>query len=361
MKGALRRVFKEVYMSALSLCCRLLGLKKKNLPSDIKTIGILFLPKLGIGDLVMLSPVIQNIQKQFPDAHVTLLTWIPSIVSFDGVHVEKYDASKKNTYQFDLVVSPALNLRHFRFIFQSKFWVGYFARNSVQGNIRFAQYTFRPRKDHYLSQGIELLRALKWNSEYAYPSIATERPDVFASLDLEGKKYLVLSIFSKWLDRQWPMEKFAAVVRETIDVGGFDKVVLIGDSSEHDKAAAERFVGLLQLPEGVIANATGMTSLSESAYLIEKSALFVGLDSGPSHLAYGLAPRSVVLFVTVDPRLRVPKMAEGRRIIAVYPDPPPVNSLFTGHGPVPTRVVKEYVDSISVQQVMKGIRHILTP
>jgi lipopolysaccharide heptosyltransferase II len=90
--------------------------------------------------------------------------------------------------------------------------------------------------------------------------------------------------------KQWAPERFAAVADELVQ--RFDAhVVLVGGAADLDlcEAVAER------APRNVIV-AAGQTSLKETAALIELSAVFVGNDSCPLHIAAAVNTPAVGIF-----------------------------------------------------------------
>lgn len=346
----------------------LYSFKKKTL-REVNTIGILFLPPLGIGDLVMLSPAIQYIKNIFPQATISIVTWVPSIINFEGIEVVNY--KKLKSKNFDLVISPALNLRHLEYILKSRYWFGYFTKSVSQSNFSKEKCYYDLRNEHYLHRALRLVALLSrftksqfnlnllQENNLAYPKIKQDQPAFFDSR-LAGSEYFVLGALSKWPDRQWPVEKFAEVVSLILDKKLADKLVIIGDSSKENIDLAKTYMGLLDKFGHRVVNLTGVTTLPQTAYILARSKFYLGLDSGPSHLAYLLAPKSVSIFITVDPKLRLPFLFNsGDRLSAVYLNPAPPVSLYNGLGPVRVNEVKKYLPRITVGQVMKAIQDLL--
>jgi len=339
---------------------------KKEL-KDVKTVGILFLPILGIGDLVMLSPIIQQIKKIFPSSKILLITWAPNLIEFQDIEFVNHTDFKKNKTKFDLLISPTLNLRHIRFIFSARYWIGYFTKAKLQSNFKAKYFRYDLRNEHYIWRGIYLLKALDEqlgkemenkvkNKEISYPLISCEKPLYYEQEKLDKNRYLAVAIFSKWEDRQWSLKKYAQVIKNIYQRDYVDKIVLLGDASAQNKGMAKKLIKNIQLPMEVVLDTTGKNSLQNTSYIIKNSTLFLGADSGPSHIAYLLAPRSVVLFVTVDPVLRVPLTAPAKRLIkSVYPDPPPKQSLYNGLAPVPLQITRKYLEGIKVDNVLEQV------
>ena len=90
-----------------------------------------------------------------------------------------------------------------------------------------------------------------------------------------------------WPAKQWPAANFKALMaRVTAELGA--QVVVVGAERADD------------VPAGVI-DFTGQTAMLETAALLREVDVFVGLDSGPSHLASAIGTPSVVLFGPTDP------------------------------------------------------------
>ena len=90
-----------------------------------------------------------------------------------------------------------------------------------------------------------------------------------------------------WPAKQWPVDNFIALMRRVTTELGM-QVVVLGSEKAPD------------LPPGVI-DLTRRTSMLETAAVLAEADVFVGLDSGPSHLASAVGTPSVILFGPTDP------------------------------------------------------------
>nr|WP_090030975.1 glycosyltransferase family 9 protein [Cellulomonas marina] len=95
--------------------------------------------------------------------------------------------------------------------------------------------------------------------------------------------------------RQWPVERFAAVVRALRARG--DEVVLTGSAAEAPRAGAVASAAGLD-ERHVLAGALGLGAL---AALVHDAALVVTADTGVAHLASAYGVPSVVLFGPAPP------------------------------------------------------------
>jgi ADP-heptose:LPS heptosyltransferase len=137
--------------------------------------------------------------------------------------------------------------------------------------------------------------------------------------------------------KNWPADRLAAVVRELSRRTGESVVVVCGPS---DEVAAAELRARLAVPVRVERPA----GLAQLVGLLRRARLYVGNDSGVSHLAAGLGVPSVVVFGPTDPRRWAPR---GPRVTVVAPPAPgPMTEVAPSVADVlraVERVVREWV------------------
>jgi len=106
--------------------------------------------------------------------------------------------------------------------------------------------------------------------------------------------FSVLQPGAYWEIRRWAPEKFARLADEIVDRYNL-QVVLCGNGGEEGLL---RRVGNLMRGKAVVQ--AGELSLTGFAALVEKAQLFVGNDSGPTHVAAALGVPTVALMGTAD-------------------------------------------------------------
>lgn len=342
---------------------------KKNL-NHPKKIGILFLPKLGIGDLIMLSPVIQKIADLFPQSEVYLVTWVAPLIDFKNVKVLQPKEVKLAKIKFDFIISPTLTLRHIPYVFRAQYWLGYFAKPKLQANFCIKKYSYSLRGEHYLWRGINLIKVLNQEEgdkleraaidrAIVYPELLTKKPSYFDSA-LDGFTYLALAPFSKWSAKQWPIKWFAEVTEFLLKNGQIRKIVILGDNSEHDRLALARF--LEYLPDYIkdkTINAVGKNTLAETSFIIKNSFLFIGLDSAPAHIAYLTAPRILAIFIITDPLNIIALTTNRGRITYLHPSNCPKFPCYSGLAMSDYHQCQICAQSITVDKVSKEIQALL--
>ncbi len=100
--------------------------------------------------------------------------------------------------------------------------------------------------------------------------------------------------------KQWPPERYAALADRLHETHGLVPL-LTGDA--HDRALTARIRGLMRSPTTDLA---GETSVGALGALYARSALFVGNDSGPTHLAAATGIPVVAVFGPTDPAVYAP-------------------------------------------------------
>ncbi len=102
--------------------------------------------------------------------------------------------------------------------------------------------------------------------------------------------YAVLMPGANWATKQWPVERFAALVKPIRHRFGFESVVAGGPDVAQQAAA---------IPEAV--NLAGKTNLRQLVALLEKAGLVVANDSGPMHIAAALGRPLVTPYGPTNP------------------------------------------------------------
>jgi heptosyltransferase I len=133
-----------------------------------------------------------------------------------------------------------------------------------------------------------------------------KRIDILIS-DFIGKHPLIsICPTAKWETKCWPEESFATVadlLSERVNA----RVVLLGSPAE--TAIVGRIAKRMRHAP---LDLSGKLSILEIAALLERSALFVGNDSGLMHLASATETRTVAIFGPTDPRRTGPYNARAR-------------------------------------------------
>jgi ADP-heptose:LPS heptosyltransferase len=119
---------------------------------------------------------------------------------------------------------------------------------------------------------------------------------------LQGKAVLAIAPGSGAREKNWPEENFLAVAQWWRRTTGGEALALVGPVEE-ERGGAERLAKSCRMARGL--------TLEQAGALLRRSDLFLGNDSGISHLAGAVGAYSVVLFGPSDPRQWAPR---GKRV-----------------------------------------------
>ena len=115
-------------------------------------------------------------------------------------------------------------------------------------------------------------------------------------------------------DRRWPQERFALLgnyLARTYDAA----ILLLG--AKEDRPLTQAMAGMISAP---VADLTGRTTLSQLGALCEMADLYVGNDTGPTHVAAAAGCRTLAIFGPTDPARSGPYAGRGPAITLWHPD-----------------------------------------
>jgi ADP-heptose:LPS heptosyltransferase len=143
------------------------------------------------------------------------------------------------------------------------------------------EFLFANRHLH-LMEALAISIGLKYNGQLPdYHFGEVEIQAVLKKFNLtDMKKYITISPFARWLSRQWDDNSFQELIKYYENKGY--TILILG-------AKKDEYVGA-----GL--NLVGLTTVRESAVIINNSALYIGVDGGLAHLAAAVQTKAIVLF-----------------------------------------------------------------
>jgi lipopolysaccharide heptosyltransferase I len=113
------------------------------------------------------------------------------------------------------------------------------------------------------------------------------------------KKIIIINPFTNWESKNWFLERYFNLANELIKSGYY----IIFTGSRDDKEAIDSFVAL---NEERFSNLAGKTDLQELAELYNRADLYIGGDTGPTHLAAAVGIPVVALMGPTNPETNGP-------------------------------------------------------
>lgn len=255
----------------------------------------------GIGDAVLLAPAISSLKKNYPNCHITILAeqrnsgiyslvpGVAKVLCYD--HLNEFIQALRGRY--DVVIDTEqwhrLSAVIARFV-RAPTKIGF------DTNERRRMFTHRIGYDMSAYEPYNfasLLKPLEVNCQLDAGTVTLALPlhsvSKAAQLlkSLGSDSFVVIFPGASIPERRWGADCFRRVAEMLLAFGV--KVVVVG--GKEDRQQGEGIAA-----DGLGLNLAGLTSLSETAAVIQKSTMLLSGDSGVLHIAVGLGVPTVSLF-----------------------------------------------------------------
>jgi len=280
--------------------------------------SVLVVRASSIGDVVLTEPVVAALRETLPGARIGFVVaeryvdLVRGNSSISTLHLVRGNsanglralAAEVRSASYEVVVDLHRNMRS---VFLSRVSgarvVTAYRKRSLADTVRvrFLRRPFRARR-LLVERYLEALAPLGVASEayrapryHPAPDDRERAEGRLRALGLEGRGYAVVAPGAKWATKRWPADRFASVAARVEGELGLP-VILLGSHSE--RGICREVAGGGRRAERVLA---GEASLGESAAIISLAALFIGNDSGPTHIAAAGGVPTVAIFGPTDP------------------------------------------------------------
>ncbi|MEP7015908.1 MAG: putative lipopolysaccharide heptosyltransferase III [Verrucomicrobiota bacterium] len=281
--------------------------------------NILLLQLKRIGDLIVTTPAIVAVRKQFPDAQVTLVisnecaALAPAISNVDRIFVVRRGLSDAAVLialargKFDYCIDFTRNDRSALLTFLSG------ARQRVVSErIKHKSKTRARVYNEFVPHRMRDMQTLDYNLALVgplgikdasrqlhldLPTAAHEKAEQLcreANMDTE---FIVLHPGSARVEKFWPAERWAEVIDDA-QLKRNLKAVITGGGSDFEQGHIRDIKSKLR---GSAVDLSGKTDLLTLAALIGRARLLITVDSAPMHLAAATGTPQVVLFGPTNP------------------------------------------------------------
>ena len=282
-------------------------------------VKILLLQLKRIGDLILTTPAIAALRKNYPGAHITLAVsnecaeLLPAISNVHHILIARRNlrdvamVSSVAGQRFDYCIDFTRNDRSAFLTLLSA------ARRRVasyrvreQSKTRARLYTdlvgVRVRDMHTIDYNLALLEPLGVHAassapQLDFPQSAREKADRLRRDWKITRPYVVLHPGSARREKLWDAARWAEVIDHFSQNKDFDLILTSGpsvDEQAHITAITNRM-------RHKITDLTGKTDLLTLAALIRQAHLLVAVDSAPVHFAAATNTPQVILFGPTNP------------------------------------------------------------
>lgn len=288
----------------------------------------------AIGDVVHALPVAYALRCKFPNARID---WL--------VEDKAYPLVNLNPYLDQVIILPRKywreNLKERGFIKTARSFFGFFSdlksnnydlnldlhglfKSALSGFLSRSSLRIGPadgrelstlfyqakialpdKKLHQVERNLHLAAALGADlNEVNYglkitPVIKSRLNRLFKSEKISSeKKIVIINPFTTWESKNWYLDRYFRLAEQLITAGYY----IIFTGSRSDRTALKKFTA----DQSAYTNLAGKTDLPELAALYEKAQLYIGGDTGPTHLAAAVGLPVVALMGPTDPETHGP-------------------------------------------------------
>lgn len=335
------------------------------------------------GDMLLTTPVIDTLKKQYPDAEVDMLIYLETrdmLVNNSQLHqLFTIDRDWKKQGVFNHLSQEALLIkrvidRHYNLVINlADQWRSALVTRLTGAPIRLG-FNFPKRKGilwrqchtqlvsiadhntlHTVEQNLSILAPLNLTSliHDVTMGYSTEDALIIAQLLQENNinhQYIVVQPTSRWFFKCWSEEKMAETIG-TLTKSGYSLIITAGP----DPKELEMVDNILNLCSGdKVTSLAGRLSLPQLAALIDRASLFIGVDSVAMHMAAALKTPLIALFGPSKLTFWKPWQASESVIWAgdfgSLPDPDDVD----------THTSERYLNAIPTQVVIDKAKRLLS-
>jgi len=311
-----------------------------------------------LGDLIMTTPLLEVIQRNYPDATLTYVagTWSKVIVEHHPAVSTVIDCGTvgipgRYTLRDYLTLALRLRSKHFDLAFvldRSPMltllpWLAGVPRrvgldSLGRGFSLTDRVTVSSSPEHLQHQAdiyLHLARAIKLVVNHPYMRFVPTEEEQQKVPFTPDKARLPIAVFigggsnpgMELTAKRWPVERYRELVYKLVHERNA-QVLLIG--SADDAELNQSLLSDLDVPKRSVLNLAGKTNFGESAALLQRCVLFIGNDSSPMHLAAAVGIAVIAIFGPTSPQEYGPYPLDDPQHIALWRNPKGRPCFFLG-------------------------------
>jgi len=355
-----------------------------------KTSKILVLQTHHLGDIILATPALKLLRKNFTEAEINLVVgnwnkqyidnfpFVDTIIYFDNPfnNRERYNIFynikiifnflkeiRKERYDLVIELSGCFIGQYYLPFLKSDYKIGQvngLINIKTFSNIILNKKVISGRRVNEIQRDIDVIKELEGMEVKEIPPLwypANQEDEVEAEQILERraiKDFVVVNPITSWHPREWPKERFAKVADWIIKNKDLD-VIFVGTREEREKT--QQIINLIEAKNrNKSNNFAGLTTIKQTAALLKKAKLFLGNDSGIAHLTATTETPAIVLFGPGDEkRWGHEKHIIVRRNISCYPCKQNLDKYKCTRGYSTCKVLQ----NIGVEGVIKEIKNLI--
>lgn len=275
---------------------------------------ILIISMRYLGDILLTTPLIRSFKKAYPHSNIDILVYSHTAAMLEGNPdirevittpqrpklIDTITLLKKIFRQYNLCVVTQTGDRRFLYgLISAPKRIGFippypekgwWKRFFTQGCIEFDNI-----KNHTILEFLKLSTTL--NIPSLFDLVPPKSESFIPPTDFNiTEDYVVIHLHPQWKYKQWHYQGWIEIGRHLKKQKL--KIILSGGSDEEE----ENYIKQIQrkLPKNTL-NLAGKISLADLSHIISHSKLFIGPDTGITHLAAATGTRVIAIFGPSNP------------------------------------------------------------
>jgi lipopolysaccharide heptosyltransferase II len=155
--------------------------------------------------------------------------------------------------------------------------------------------------------------------------------------------------------KRWPLERYKQLILKLVYERDA-RVLLIGGAD--DAPLTQSLLNDLDVPEGTVLNLAGKTSFGELGAQLEACDLFIGNDSSPMHLAAAVGIPVIAIFGPTSPQEYGPYPLDDAGHVALWRHPTGQPCFFLGKMQTCTHCT--CMQSVTLDDVWNAVQHLIS-
>lgn len=347
---------------------------------------ILVVKRDALGDVISVTPFLEVLRRNFPQAQITYLigSWSRAVLE-NNPNVDELIVVDSKTWQQPVkkFIARAKLIKQLRprefdtvFILQGpapfRFWENLALRLGAVNRIGFkkqhapstltacvelpvyADHLFKVLRENRAEHYLDLLRLIDVKNtdnggNHLYPTDADRRwaDDFWGKKSFINQKVMTIAPGGavnpgmKQLAKRWPVNRYAETVNRLTDTPSV-RIIFVGGPG--DQPVVKEIINQLSpAKQKMITDTAGLTNIHQTAELIAKSALFIGNDSGTIHIASTTKTPIIGLYGPTNPVVDGPYKTCGINLFHKTAWSPCYTQDCAGHPPC--------IDNVTVDEV----------
>ena len=267
-----------------------------------------------LGDVLLTTPLIHSLRQAYPDAQLDILVYANTVVMLEGNAdinqlitvpskaklADHWTLFKQLARSYDLAITTQCGDRPFLYsLFAASRRIGVVPPKPHTGWWKrfFLQHwlEFDDDNTHTVLQHLKILTLI--NVPPCFLLVPPQTDDTQALNQLVGNSvYAVLHTHPQWTYKQWTIAGWIEIGLYLHELGL--KLVLTGGAAQAEIDYVADIAK--QLPEDTL-NLAGRVSLAQLTHLLTNAALYIGVDTGITHLAAATNVPVIALYGPTNP------------------------------------------------------------